>query len=60
MIKYNNQKLEMMTNTGTLPYKAPEMFNSGFYSQLIDIWAVGVICYEMVTGNLPFYHLYAS
>lgn len=49
-----------MTNTGTLPYKAPEMFNSCFYSQIIDIWAIGIICYEMVTGNLPFYHLYAN
>ena len=34
----------MWTNTGTLYYKAPEMFNGG-YNELIDIWAVGVVAY---------------
>lgn len=50
----------MLTNTGTLYYKAPEMFGYGFYSQLVDIWAVGVICYEMITGDFPFKNLYES
>jgi serine/threonine protein kinase len=45
MIKYNHQKLEMLSNIGTLYYKAPEIFNFGFYNQEVDIWAVGVICY---------------
>lgn len=46
--------LSMLTNTGTLNYKAPEMFKS-IYDEQIDIWAVGVILYEMVIGTLPFY-----
>lgn len=58
MIKYSHQKLEMLTGTGTIYYRAPEMLVSGMYSQLVDIWAIGVICYEMLTGDLPFKHLY--
>jgi|LakMenEpi03Aug12_release.lakeMendotaPanAssembly.Ray.scaffolds.fasta_scaffold384448_2 serine/threonine protein kinase len=54
MIKYNHQKLEMLSNIGTLYYKAPEIFNFGFYNQEVDIWAVGVICYEMIMGDFPF------
>ena len=26
----------------------------GSYSTEIDIWAVGVLCYEMLNGQLPF------
>lgn len=49
----------MWSNTGTIAYKAPEMFSGG-YTQLIDIWAVGVIAYELVIGSLPFHHLYSN
>jgi serine/threonine protein kinase len=44
----------MLSNIGTLYYKAPEIFNCGYYHQQVDIWAVGVICYEMIMGDLPF------
>jgi serine/threonine protein kinase len=43
----------MWTNTGTLHYKAPEMFR-GCYNELIDVWAIGVIAYELAYGKLPF------
>lgn len=43
----------MWTNTGTLHYRAPESFG-GEYSESIDIWAVGVIAYELLVGKLPF------
>lgn len=43
----------MWTNTGTLHYKAPEMFN-GSYNQLIDVWAVGVIAYQLTYNKMPF------
>jgi serine/threonine protein kinase/photosystem II stability/assembly factor-like uncharacterized protein len=39
---------------GTLPYMAPEVLTGetgGFQS---DIWALGVLLYEAVTGELPF------
>jgi serine/threonine protein kinase len=34
------------------------MFGRGYYTQSVDIWAIGVICYEMVTGDFPFKNLY--
>jgi formylglycine-generating enzyme required for sulfatase activity len=39
--------------SGTPPYMAPEVF-SGKYSEQSDLWAVGVIFYRLLTGNLPF------
>jgi len=53
MSKYEHQRLEMWTRTGTLQYKAPEMLEGG-YNELVDIWAVGVLVYEMVMGKRPF------
>ena len=35
----------MWSNTGTIYYKAPEMFTGGGYTQGVDIWAIGVMTY---------------
>ena len=42
-----------MTKTGTLNYRAPESFRS-LYDEKVDIWAIGVIAYQLFTGKLPF------
>lgn len=38
---------------GTVHYMAPEIGN-GDYGKGIDIYALGVLLYEMLTGNVPF------
>jgi serine/threonine-protein kinase len=38
---------------GTPSYMAPEAFD-GIYSEQTDIWSVGVIFYNLLTGHLPF------
>src|SRR5581483_2400831 len=39
---------------GTLLYMAPEQFNSATVDVLCDIFAYGVIFYELITGRHPF------
>ena len=40
--------------SGTLEYLAPEQVNEQSSSKPSDIWALGVLLYEMVHGKLPF------
>ncbi len=40
-------------NVGTVHYMAPEI-GKGDYSRPIDIYAAGILLYEMITGNVPF------
>src|SRR6516165_3175703 len=39
---------------GTLPYMAPEVLTGETGSYQSDIWALGILLYEAVTGQLPF------
>lgn len=59
-MKLRGRYEEMLTNTGTYFYKAPEMFLGGGYSEKVDNWAVGISLYELVTGVTPFASEYFS
>ena len=39
---------------GTPSYMAPEQLAGGLIAPCIDVWALGVMLFEMVTGRLPF------
>lgn len=43
-----------VTQTGTLPYMSPELLSSAGASYSADLWAVGVMLYEMLTAVRPF------
>ena len=45
------------TYCGTLDYACPEILEGNSYDNFVDIWAVGVLAYEMLTGKAPFYNL---
>jgi len=43
------------TVCGTSEYLAPEMFEGTGYGASVDLWALGVLLYELVCGSSPFY-----
>ena len=44
----------MTTQCASFPYAAPELFNGDGYTEKVDVWALGVILYGMLVGELPF------
>lgn len=50
----------MLTITGTLFYRAPEMFVGGGYDEKVDIWSAGITLYEVIHKKTPFASQYHS
>ena len=42
------------TLCGTLHYMAPEVFKMKEYNDKVDIWAAGVVMYELIMGHKPY------
>jgi len=48
-----NEKLKI--EAGSLPYMSPEMINHKGYDTKSDMFSVGVVLFNMLTGKQPFY-----
>jgi len=42
------------TLCGTLDYLPPEMVENKSHDEKVDLWSLGVLCYEFLCGNPPF------
>lgn len=47
-------KNKRKTFCGTLDYLPPEIVNSMQYDSTVDLWCLGVLCYEFCVGSPPF------
>jgi len=43
-----------MTLCGTLDYLPPEMIGGRAHDETVDLWSLGVLCYEFLVGKPPF------
>ena len=49
-----NSELTQVDTVGTLPFMAPEQFRQSRPTMQSDVYAVGVMAYQLLTGILPF------
>lgn len=45
----------MKDRCGTVIYMAPEILSEHTYSELCDIWSIGIILYTLLYANFPFF-----
>ncbi|MFQ3651711.1 MAG: serine/threonine-protein kinase [Gemmataceae bacterium] len=48
-----NQSVVQTASVGTIHYMAPEI-SRGNYTSQIDLYAIGILLYEMLTGSVPY------
>ena len=52
----NTLRSVLTTRAGTLAFSSPETFN-GKYSEASDVYAFGIMCFEVVTRQVPWQEL---
>ena len=45
----------LRSQVGTPVYMAPEMLQKHPYDFAVDVWSVGIVCYILLSGSMPFY-----
>lgn len=45
---------KLKKRTGTPLYMAPDLF-FGWYGVEVDVWAAGMLMYQLISGKLPFF-----
>jgi calcium-dependent protein kinase len=54
LTKRHDEAEKFSGRLGTDFYQAPELFARKGFSEKVDIWAVGIIFYRLITGIVPF------
>lgn len=52
--EFSDDKHEFTESIGSPAYVAPEIAQGHSYTQLVDIWSMGIVLFALVTGHLPF------
>ncbi|AMD21372.1 HER093Wp [Eremothecium sinecaudum] len=50
----NNKGSKRKTLCGTVDYLSPELIKSREYDEQVDVWALGVLTFELLVGSPPF------